>query len=257
MPTSTALTALYTALAHELGCQPADFASQELRVVHRPPGSREPYPVLLVEAGTGSVISVTDATLIPAIQDLARSLPAHYRIFLPAFLESLVGLLRERGQPAAHSWTSTLGMVREEAVPLPPVPEGCTLEDLPPAALEELRAAGSFPNALLDPDDHQVLAGRFRRALALRGAPGELLAVTGTWDQYPDIDEIGIDVAPGYRGRGLGRWLTLAAAAQVSADGRWPIYTASMANIRSIRNGIACGFRPAWLITAIHTPVRA
>ena len=58
--------------------------------------------------------------------------------------------------------------------------------------------------------------------------------------------QIGVDVLPEYRGRGIAASVTSRLALEVLAMEKVPFYCAAWSNIGSVRNAIACGFRPAW-----------
>ena len=67
----------------------------------------------------------------------------------------------------------------------------------------------------------------------------------------PEMWQIGIDVLPEYRRQGIACALTNRLARAIMAHGKIPFYAASWANVRSVKNGIRSGFRPAWsVITA-------
>lgn len=72
-----------------------------------------------------------------------------------------------------------------------------------------------------------------------------------------DCDEmwqIGIDVLPEYRMQGVAAALTSRLTNEILALEKVPFYCAAWSNIKSVRNAIKCGFRPAWVeLTAIDT----
>lgn len=59
--------------------------------------------------------------------------------------------------------------------------------------------------------------------------------------------QIGVDVLPGYRRRGIASALTSALALAILERGKVPFYCCAWSNIKSARNAIASGFRPAWV----------
>ena len=65
-----------------------------------------------------------------------------------------------------------------------------------------------------------------------------------------DCDEmwqIGIDVLPAYRRKGIASHLTAALAVEILRRGKVPFYCAAWSNIPSVRNAVRCGFVPAWV----------
>ena len=61
-----------------------------------------------------------------------------------------------------------------------------------------------------------------------------------------EMRQIGIDVLPEYRRRGVASALTSRLTAEILDRGFVPFYCAAWSNIRSVRNAIRCGFVPAW-----------
>lgn len=59
--------------------------------------------------------------------------------------------------------------------------------------------------------------------------------------------QIGIDVLPAYRHQGVASALTSRLALEILERGKVPFYCAAWSNIRSVRNAIKSGFRPAWV----------
>ena len=59
--------------------------------------------------------------------------------------------------------------------------------------------------------------------------------------------QIGIDVLPEYRRQGIASTLTSRLASEILKRGRVPFYCAAWSNVRSVRNAIKSGFRPAWV----------
>ena len=59
--------------------------------------------------------------------------------------------------------------------------------------------------------------------------------------------QIGIDVLPEYRGQRLAPALTNRLAREVFERGMVPFYCAAWSNVRSVRNALTSGFKPAWV----------
>ena len=59
--------------------------------------------------------------------------------------------------------------------------------------------------------------------------------------------QIGVDVLPAYRRRGIASALTSRLALEILKCGKVPFYCAAWSNIKSVRNAIKSGFRPAWV----------
>ena len=59
--------------------------------------------------------------------------------------------------------------------------------------------------------------------------------------------QIGVDVLPEYRRKGIASAVTSKLALEILALGKVPFYCAAWSNIISVRNAIKSGFRPAWV----------
>ena len=59
--------------------------------------------------------------------------------------------------------------------------------------------------------------------------------------------QIGVDVLPEYRRKGIASALTSRLALEILALDKVPFYCAAWCNIKSVRNAIRSGFRPAWV----------
>jgi ribosomal protein S18 acetylase RimI-like enzyme len=59
--------------------------------------------------------------------------------------------------------------------------------------------------------------------------------------------QIGVDVLPEYRLRGIASALTSELAAEIANLDKVPFYCCAWSNIKSVRNAIRSGFRPAWI----------
>ena len=76
---------------------------------------------------------------------------------------------------------------------------------------------------------------------------GKLVGLAGCSADCDTMWQIGIDVLPAYRGRGIAAALTSQLAAAVLERGIVPFYCCAWSNIGSARNAIKSGFRPAWV----------
>ena len=59
--------------------------------------------------------------------------------------------------------------------------------------------------------------------------------------------QIGVDVLPDHRRRGIASALTSRLAIEILNRNKVPFYCAAWSNVRSVRNAIRSGFRPAWV----------
>lgn len=75
---------------------------------------------------------------------------------------------------------------------------------------------------------------------------GKLIALAGCSADCETMYQIGVDVLPEYRRQGIASALTSRLALEIFALDKVPFYCAAWCNIKSVRNAIKCGFRPAW-----------
>lgn len=76
---------------------------------------------------------------------------------------------------------------------------------------------------------------------------GTLIGMAACSADCDNMYQIGIDVLPEYRRRGVASALTSALAKNILAAGKIPFYCAAWSNIRSVKNAIRCGFKPSWI----------
>lgn len=75
---------------------------------------------------------------------------------------------------------------------------------------------------------------------------GELVGLAGASADCGEMYQIGIDVLPEYRRKGIASALTSRLACEIIKMDKVPFYCAAWSNIKSVRNALKCGFRPAW-----------
>lgn len=76
---------------------------------------------------------------------------------------------------------------------------------------------------------------------------GNLIGLAGCSADCDTMWQIGVDVLPEYRRRGIAAALTSTLAVEVLKRGKVPFYCSAWSNIRSVRNAIKSGFIPAWV----------
>lgn len=90
-----------------------------------------------------------------------------------------------------------------------------------------------------------------RRHLDVLGAAaydnGQLVGLAGCSADCDTMWQIGVDVLTEYQRQGIASALTSRLALEILDRGRVPFYCAAWSNIRSVRNAIKSGFRPAWV----------
>lgn len=76
---------------------------------------------------------------------------------------------------------------------------------------------------------------------------GELIALAGCSADCEEMWQIGVDVLPAYRKRGIAAALTSRLAMEILNRGKVPFYCCAWSNIPSARNAIKSNFIPAWV----------
>ena len=75
----------------------------------------------------------------------------------------------------------------------------------------------------------------------------KLVGLAGCSADCDTMWQIGIDVLPEYRRQGIASALTGRLAIEILNRGKVPFYCAAWCNVKSVRNAIRSGFRPAWV----------
>lgn len=76
---------------------------------------------------------------------------------------------------------------------------------------------------------------------------GKLIGLAGCSADCEMMYQIGVDVLPEYRRKGIASALTSQLTLEILALDKVPFYCAAWSNIKSVRNAIRSGFRPAWV----------
>ncbi len=75
----------------------------------------------------------------------------------------------------------------------------------------------------------------------------KLIGFAGCSADCDTMWQIGVDVLPDYRRKGIAAACTSMLALEILKRGKVPFYCSAWSNIRSVRNAIKCGFIPAWV----------
>ena len=115
-----------------------------------------------------------------------------------------------------------------------------------------------YPTRLLTPEEFAPLylpawsnalceKRKERDVLAIGAYDGDtLVGLAGASADCETMYQIGIDVLPAYRRRGIASALTSRLALAILELGKVPFYCAAWSNIRSVRNALRSAFSPAW-----------
>ena len=75
----------------------------------------------------------------------------------------------------------------------------------------------------------------------------EIMGMAGVSADTPELWQIGIDVLPKYRRRGIAKTLVGLLRDECFRRGAIPYYGTSLSNISSWKTALACGFIPTWI----------
>lgn len=75
----------------------------------------------------------------------------------------------------------------------------------------------------------------------------KLIGLAGCSADCNTMWQIGVDVLPQYRRKGIASALTSRLACEILKNGKIPFYCAAWSNLKSVRNAIKSGFLPAWV----------
>ena len=160
--------------------------------------------------------------------------------------ENLRVLERRLGEDGYRIRSAHPFFLGEGGTEAPPVPAELTLRWFEGPEIEAFRGDGRFDEAFAFCPQAPDLLG----LAALRD--GEFLGMAGASCDSPLMWQIGINVEPAARGRGLGTLLVCRLKNELLRRGVLPFYGTSPSHLASQRVALGAGFVPAWaeLITA-------
>lgn len=226
--------------AVDSGCRPEDFLSEEPVVVisKTHPDARKylrlPFFCDLTSYGNHIVASVSEE-----IADEVRAYLKKYtwyHCFETPNLHVLSEILRPYGYDVCFQAEYFLPDVEV----LHPLPCPYPTKLLTPVDFTDLYRP-EWSNALCEERKHLDVLG-------VGAYDGEKLV--GFAACSADCDtmwQIGVDVLPEYRRQGIAAALTSTLAVEILKRGKVPFYCCAWSNIRSARNAVKSGFRPAWV----------
>lgn len=226
--------------AIDCGCQPSDFLKTENVIVPAGADPRArvylPRPVEcdLVSYGSNVVAQVSDPVR-EAVTDYVNAYPASFSFETP-HLYVLNEALAPFGLKACYIAEYFL-------------PDVDLLRELPCPYETRLLGPADFAE-FYRPEWSNALCEQRREfdMLAVGAYDGEaLVGLAGASADCESMWQIGVDVLPAYRRRGIAAALTSRLAWEVFERGRVPFYCAAWCNLKSVRNALKCGFRPAWV----------
>ena len=224
-------------------CAPEDFlaAHHVVRTYHPAEGMRAylklPLVCYLVSYGSNVVACCAEELADGIGAWLAADRAVHYCFETPT-LYSLNRVLEPYGAMACYQAEYFLPDVDAVLSAKPSCPY--ELRILGPDDFRELYVP-AWSNALCDERPQLDVLG-------VGAYDGEtLVGLAGCSADCAEMWQIGIDVLPAYRRQGIATALTTRIAQETFRRDKVPFYCAAWSNVRSVRNALACGFKPAWV----------
>lgn len=225
--------------AVDLNCRAEDFLKTENVIVHSAenPGARKylelPFTCDLVSYGSNIVASVEPQYEEIVKGYIGRYLPEH--CFETPNLYVLNETFAEYGMKVCFM-----------------------AEYFLPDVDQEVKNECEYALALMGPEDFKSLyipcwsnaLCEARKELDVLGIgayrEGKLIGLAACSADCDSMWQIGVDVLPEYRRQGIASALTGALSREILRRGKVPFYCCAWSNIKSARNAIKSGFRPAW-----------
>ena len=257
-------------LSLEFNCAPEDFEKTEntisSAVLHekRRKFSEKPFFLQMATFGRGTVISA-DESIHPWLTKWVDGKTGFW-LFEQHNFYDLEQELRKHGYkmslthhmflPKPELLNGKPELMKPELLNGKPEPLTCRSEQqdckpdfkiriLEQQELMEFYGREEFSNALCDhfrPDRPDMLA-----VVALDGE--KIMGMAGCSADTPEFWQIGIDVLPEYRGKGIARTLVSLIRDETFRRGAIPYYGTSLSNLASWKTALASGFEPAWVET--------
>ena len=226
--------------AEDISCKAEDFLKTENVIVlseksdHARRYLTLPFSCQLVSYGNNVVASVE-----PELREIVSDYINRYE-FYHCFETPNMLALQEKLTPLgldicfmAEYFLPDIDILRERSCPY-------TLRVMTPDDFASLYLP-EWSNALCEKRKHLDM-------LAVGAYDGEtLVGLAGCSADCDTMWQIGVDVLPAYRKKGVASALTSRLALETVACGKVPFYCCAWSNVASARNAIRSGFRPAWV----------
>lgn len=233
--------ALRELLSLEYNCSPEAFGQEENIVTAavlregRRRYSTDAYFFHMVTLGKNAVITA-DERLHPYLRGFAAGRPGCWLFEIP----NLAPLAREL-ERFGYALTATHHMFlpHTDAAPKRKYPVRWFFDE----EIHRFYGDKRFPNAIAP----QYCAMR-PDTMAVCAYDGDsVIGMAGCSEDAPHWLQIGIDVMPEYRSRGVGTYLVTLLKNRILQQGDIPFYGTSASNYHSWNIALNCGFRPAWV----------
>ncbi len=231
-------------LSLDFNCTPADLRAKEnIVTVSALNEGRRNYdpgkPFLQMVTLGGNTVIMADECLHEFLHGLVKNAEGH-RLFEFNNLTKLNEELKQYGYQMAptHHMFLPCRTVKAE--------ERCQVKWLYDSEISPFYGNPQFPNAIAFPSPCPVRPDR----IAVVAVSGDnIMGMAGCSEDAPHWQQIGIDILPEYRSKGIGSYLVTLLKNKIIESGDIPFYGTATANIQSQNVALNSGFRPAWAET--------
>jgi GNAT superfamily N-acetyltransferase len=232
--------------AIDMNCSPEDFSRTEYVITESRASDKArkylplPFACDMVSYGSNVV-----ATIHPQFRSIVESFLTQYPVS-NAFETPHVRVLDDAFEPYDMGVCFMAEYFLPDMERIHPIVCGYELKLLHPQDFQHLYTE-TWSNAL-------CVARKPSDMLAVGAYDGEhLIGLAGCSADCESMWQIGVDVLPDYRCRGVASALTSRLALEVLDRGKVPFYCSAWCNIKSVRNAIRSGFKPAWVEVTIRS----
>ena len=229
--------------AIDCSCSEEDFRRETHVVAAHIPSELEstfltkPNICRLISYGSNIVASCR-GDLITEVEAFVNSVEKFYRCFEPLAIYELNRILEQAD--ARVAWMHLFYLPDPDAVFRAELTCPYATRVMHPDDFTELYVP-EWSNALSNPARKQL------DMLGVGAYDGDrLIGLAGCSADCAEMWQIGVDVLPEYRRKGVASVLTNRLARAVFGQGKIPFYASAWSNVRSVKNGLKSGFQPAW-----------
>ena len=231
-------------LSIDFNCTPADLRAKEnIITVSKLNEGRRSYspgiPFLQMVTVGGNAVIMADECLQEFLRGFIGDMEGH-RLFEFDNLTKLNEELKRYGYRISPTHHMFLPFRNVE------VKDVCRVKWLYGSEIDRFYGDPRFPNAIAFPEPCPVRPDRIV-VIAVNG--DIIMGMAGCSEDAPHWQQIGIDVLPEYRSRGIGSYLVTQLKNKIIEMGDVPFYGTAAANIKSQNIALNSGFRSAWVET--------
>ena len=233
---------LYELLSKEYNCSPKDFCKQEnvLTVSALQDGgrrySKEKYFFHMATLGGNAVITAEEC-LHPFLGDFMKDRQGHWLFELQNLLP-LEQELNRFGYTLTQTYHMFLPALSVEPKKDIPVKWFYGKEEI-----SQFYGDERFSNAICS----EYLPHRPDKIVVCACDGENITGMAGCSEDAPGWQQIGIDVLPKYRSKGVATYLVTHLKNKILEEGNIPFYGTSLSNYHSWNIALNAGFRPAWV----------